>query len=277
MWCSSARRSARRRAAAPACDQIRGLALSLREPSGGSSPRGGWLEGFSLGFQGLPMVLQRGRNVWRVERAHRSAVLIDGAAFFRAVREALLKARRSVLIVGWDLHSQTRLVGESGRAEDGYPETLAEFLSALVRERPKLIVRLLLWDYSVLYANERELFPHVTLGWSTPEPGPLRPRRRGAVRLLAAPEAGDRRRCGRVLRRPRRDDPALGHARACGRPCRNASIPPASPTGRSMTCRPWSTGRPPARSAGSHAPAGCARPASASRRRNQPTCRGPTA
>jgi phospholipase D1/2 len=114
------------------------------------------------------MVLQRGRNVWRVERAHRSAVLIDGAAFFRAVREALLKARRSVLIVGWDLHSQTRLVGESGRADDGYPETLAEFLSALVRERPKLIVRLLLWDYSVLYANERELFPRVTLGWSTP-------------------------------------------------------------------------------------------------------------
>jgi phospholipase D1/2 len=114
------------------------------------------------------MVLRRGRNVWRIERAHRAAVLVDGAAFFRAVREALLQARRSVTFVGWDLHSRTRLVGESGRADDGYPETLAEFLSALVRERPKLIVRLLLWDYSVLYANERELFPQVTLGWSTP-------------------------------------------------------------------------------------------------------------
>ena len=115
------------------------------------------------------MILQRGRNVWRVERAHEMAVLIDAAAFFRAVREALLKARRSVLIVGWDLHSQTRLVGETGRADDGYPDTLADFLSALVRDRPKLTVRQQLWDYSVLYANERELFPSVTLGWNTPD------------------------------------------------------------------------------------------------------------
>src|SRR5438132_14328543 len=115
------------------------------------------------------MILQRGRNVWRIHRAYRAAVLIDGAAFFRAVREAMLEARRSVFIVGWDLHSQTRLVGESDSAEDGYPVVLADFLSALVRDRPKLIVRLLLWDYSVLYANERELFPRLTLGWKTPE------------------------------------------------------------------------------------------------------------
>src|SRR5262249_41378984 len=115
------------------------------------------------------MVLQRGRNVWRVERAHRAAVLIDGAAVFRAAREALLEAQRSVFILGWDLHSQTRLVDERDRAADGYPVSLAELLSALVRKRPKLIVRLLLWDYSVLYANERELFPRFTLGWKTPD------------------------------------------------------------------------------------------------------------
>src|SRR5262245_17313548 len=115
------------------------------------------------------MTLTRGRNVWRIEHAGRMAVLIDAAAYFRAVREALLKAQRSVFIVGWDLHSQTRLVGEAGTAEDGYPETLGEFLSALVRARPKLVVHLLLWDYSVLYANERELFPQLALGWNTPD------------------------------------------------------------------------------------------------------------
>jgi phospholipase D1/2 len=30
-------------------------------------------------------------------------------------------------------------------------------------------VHLLEWDYSVLYANERELFPQLTLGWNTPD------------------------------------------------------------------------------------------------------------
>jgi phosphatidylserine/phosphatidylglycerophosphate/cardiolipin synthase-like enzyme/uncharacterized membrane protein YdjX (TVP38/TMEM64 family) len=116
-----------------------------------------------------PKILQAGRNAWRIERADRAAILIDGAPFFRAVREAILKAQRSVFIVGWDLHSQTRLVGENCAADDDYPVTLADFLSAVVRDRPKLTVRLLLWDYSVLYANERELFPSVTLGWNTPD------------------------------------------------------------------------------------------------------------
>ena len=114
------------------------------------------------------MLLKPGVNVWRVEDAARAAVLVDGAAYFRAVREALIRARHSVIIVGWDIHSRTRLVGETGRAEDGFPEPLADFLSALVRRRPELNVCLLLWDYSMLYAMERELFPTLTLRWSTP-------------------------------------------------------------------------------------------------------------
>jgi phospholipase D1/2 len=114
-------------------------------------------------------ILQQGRNVWRRLHADRAAVLIDGAAFFRAVREALRKAQRCVFIVGWDLHSHVRLVGESDGADDGYPAELAPFLAALVRERRDLIVHLLLWDYSVLYAHERELFPRIALGWGTPE------------------------------------------------------------------------------------------------------------
>src|SRR5918992_2869622 len=113
-------------------------------------------------------VLRSGHNVWRIEQADRAAVLIDGAAFFRAVREALRKAQRNVFIVGWDIDSRCRLVGEDCDPQDGLPVTFAEFLSALVRERPELTVHLLLWDYSVVYALERELFPTLALHWSTP-------------------------------------------------------------------------------------------------------------
>jgi phosphatidylserine/phosphatidylglycerophosphate/cardiolipin synthase-like enzyme/uncharacterized membrane protein YdjX (TVP38/TMEM64 family) len=106
--------------------------------------------------------------VWRLERAERAAVLIDAASYYGALREALIKARSSVFIVGWDLDSRTRLVGESGRPVDGYPDTLASFLSALVCERPRLVVHLLVWDHSMLYALEREPFATVSLGWRTP-------------------------------------------------------------------------------------------------------------
>ena len=112
-------------------------------------------------------ILQPGRNVWRVEHAPRAAVLVDGAAFFGAVREAFLNARRSIFIVGWDIDSRTRLVGEQAPA-DGYPLVLSEFLSELVRTRPELEVYILLWDYSVVYAAERELFPRLSLQWQTP-------------------------------------------------------------------------------------------------------------
>ena len=114
------------------------------------------------------MILALNRNIWRLERAGRAAVLIDGASYFGALREALLKARSTVFIIGWDLDSRTRLVDESGHANDGYPEGFADFLTVLVNERPQLTVHLLVWDYSVLYALEREPFPTISLGWRTP-------------------------------------------------------------------------------------------------------------
>ncbi|HEY0439590.1 MAG TPA: phospholipase, partial [Xanthobacteraceae bacterium] len=103
-----------------------------------------------------------------MEKADRAAVLIDGANFFLAVREALRQAKRNVFIVGWDIDSRTRLVGEDCQPDDGMPVSFVEFLSALVHERPDLTVHLLLWDYSVVYALERELFPTLALHWSTP-------------------------------------------------------------------------------------------------------------
>jgi phosphatidylserine/phosphatidylglycerophosphate/cardiolipin synthase-like enzyme/uncharacterized membrane protein YdjX (TVP38/TMEM64 family) len=113
--------------------------------------------------------LQPKHNVWRIERANRAAVLIDAAAFFEAVRGACLKAERSIVVVGWDIDSRTRLVGADGKPADGLSSNFADFLSDLVRTRPDLHVHLLLWDYSLLYAGERELLPRLSLGWRTPE------------------------------------------------------------------------------------------------------------
>ncbi len=114
-------------------------------------------------------LLRSGRNVWRVETAARATVLIDAAAFFKAVRGACLKARRRILVIGWDIDSRTRLVGEEGQATDGHAGEFARFLAELVSERPELEVDLLLWDYSLLYAGEREVLPRLSLDWTTPE------------------------------------------------------------------------------------------------------------
>ncbi len=113
-------------------------------------------------------IFQTGQNVWHAERAGRAAVLIDAAAYFGAVREALKKAQRTVFIIGWDINSRIPLVGPEARADDGYPEPFCEFLYALTRERPELTIHILLWDFSVLYSMEREVFPSLSLGWRAP-------------------------------------------------------------------------------------------------------------
>ncbi|MBP0114315.1 VTT domain-containing protein [Bradyrhizobium vignae] len=84
------------------------------------------------------------------------AVLNDAAVYFAALRQALLEAQDLVYIIGWDIHSETRLVGASGRADDGLPEQLGAFLRALVHRRPTLRIDILVWDFVSFYASERE-------------------------------------------------------------------------------------------------------------------------
>ena len=116
----------------------------------------------------MQKILQPGRNVWRRELADRAALLCDAGQYFGALRNAFIKAQSSIFIIGWDIDSRTRLVGEDCTPSDGYPEGLIDLLSALAKERPKLAVHLLVWDYSLLYAVERELFPHISIHWRTP-------------------------------------------------------------------------------------------------------------
>ncbi|MCG5242064.1 phospholipase D-like domain-containing protein [Azospirillum doebereinerae] len=86
-----------------------------------------------------PPILRPGETCWRVERADRLAVLIDGAAFFDAARAAMEKAQRSILLVGWDIDPRMCL-------DPDHPEPLGDFLARLVAERPELRVRALKWD-----------------------------------------------------------------------------------------------------------------------------------
>ena len=101
-------------------------------------------------------ILIPGDTVWRRCKAGRLAILNDAAAYFAALREALLLATSHVYIIGWDIHSLTRLVGPSGRTDDGYPEELGALLKALLELKPELRIDILSWDFPALYAAERE-------------------------------------------------------------------------------------------------------------------------
>jgi phospholipase D1/2 len=103
-------------------------------------------------------LLVEGDTCWRCARAARVAVLIDAASYFEALRASLLAAQHSVFILGWELHSRTRLEGHS-RPKDGAPVELGKLLRWLLKRRPELELRILLWNHPVLYSVHREVFP----------------------------------------------------------------------------------------------------------------------
>ncbi len=103
-------------------------------------------------------ILRPGRTCWRLARTDRLAFLVDAAPYYEALRRTLPKAQRSIYIVGWDVDSRTALTPEAEPA-DGWPQTLLPFLDALLKARPELQVHVLAWDYSFIYALEREPLP----------------------------------------------------------------------------------------------------------------------
>ena len=110
-------------------------------------------------------ILSEGQNCWRVARAERAAFIVDGESYFRAVREAICRAQRSIYIVGWDVHNELRLIRDD--ENDGFPATLGELLDAVARERSNLEVYILEWDFSMIYVMERDFFPRYELRWKS--------------------------------------------------------------------------------------------------------------
>ncbi len=94
-------------------------------------------------------ILKPGRNCWRLAEAERAAVLIDAADYFRHLQVALLRAQRSIMILGWDFDGRIELCPDRG-PEQARP--LGPFLRALVEERPELEVRILVWSNAVIHA-----------------------------------------------------------------------------------------------------------------------------
>jgi len=110
-------------------------------------------------------ILEAGRNCWRIEKADRVAFLIDGAAYFSALRRALLDARQAVHILAWDIYSELAL--ERDPVDDGAPVTLKGLLNHIARARRSVRVTILNWDFVMLYGMEREWLPVYKLDWDT--------------------------------------------------------------------------------------------------------------
>lgn len=89
-------------------------------------------------------LLKPGRNCWCVVDATRATVIVDADGYFRAARQAMLKATEQILLVGWDFDARIRFKDEG--CDDGGPEKVGAFISWLTTRTPGLQVHILRWD-----------------------------------------------------------------------------------------------------------------------------------
>lgn len=109
--------------------------------------------------------LRPGQTCWRVERANRLAVIIDAAEYFTTVRDAILNARHSVYLIGWDFDTRIKLA----RPNDvpGVPNRLGKLLTWCVSKRKDLRIYVLRWDLGAVNALGRGSTSLVLLDWLT--------------------------------------------------------------------------------------------------------------
>jgi phosphatidylserine/phosphatidylglycerophosphate/cardiolipin synthase-like enzyme/uncharacterized membrane protein YdjX (TVP38/TMEM64 family) len=104
-----------------------------------------------------------GENCYAATHAARAAFLVDAENYYRAFRTAAELARDSIVIVGWDFDSRTRLTCDES---SGVPAHLGDFLNFLTKRRRSLHVYVLNWDYPMVFGGDREMRPLYGLGWS---------------------------------------------------------------------------------------------------------------
>src|SRR5215212_793389 len=103
-----------------------------------------------------------GENCCADVRAPRVAILIDGEAYFDAFIRACERAERQITILAWDFDSRMVLRYKA----DGTPDvTLGAFLNTLCEKNPRLRIRILDWDFPMVFGTDREYSPIFGLNW----------------------------------------------------------------------------------------------------------------
>ncbi|HET6265389.1 MAG TPA: VTT domain-containing protein [Usitatibacter sp.] len=107
-------------------------------------------------------LFRSGENCCAIAHADRVAMLVDGEEYFEAFMRACELAEREILILAWDFDSRMVLRYD----EQKRPlETLGSFLNRLCQRKRRLRIRILDWDFPMVYGTDREYSPIFGLEW----------------------------------------------------------------------------------------------------------------
>lgn len=106
------------------------------------------------------MLLTHEKTCWRVETAPRAAIFIDMADYFKAAKEAMSNARRSIYLLNWAFEADT-VFDPQPHCQSADGDRFGPFLKALAEANHDLDVRILCWRSSLPIAATQNFFPIV--------------------------------------------------------------------------------------------------------------------
>ncbi|HLL01666.1 MAG TPA: phospholipase D-like domain-containing protein [Myxococcaceae bacterium] len=110
-------------------------------------------------------ILEPGRNCWLSSEAQDAGVIVDARDYYRAFYQAACRAKRYIAITGWQFDSGVALLrGEDAQGAQGEVKMLP-LLRELCQRNPELHVYILAWDFSLLFAMEREWMQDLLFNW----------------------------------------------------------------------------------------------------------------
>jgi phosphatidylserine/phosphatidylglycerophosphate/cardiolipin synthase-like enzyme len=111
----------------------------------------------------MKKILQPGRNCQGVYDVHRSGLLIDGRIYYRSFYDAAARAKRFILMTGWQFERSVRLLRGKDEEEARGDVRMAPFLNSLCERNPHLEIFILMWDFSAVVALDKEWFNKLVL------------------------------------------------------------------------------------------------------------------
>ncbi|GHC64129.1 phospholipase D-like domain-containing protein [Limoniibacter endophyticus] len=106
-----------------------------------------------------------GESCWRYARADKMTVIVDAEDYFAAAKHAMLRAKHSIMLIGWDFDARVKLEPEKKTMRG--PNRIGQLLNWLAKRKPNLDIYLLKWDIGTLLALGRGQTPLFILDWMT--------------------------------------------------------------------------------------------------------------
>jgi phospholipase D1/2 len=115
----------------------------------------------------MARILEPTVHAFRVPAVDELGLLVDAEDYYREFYRAAESAEHYLLLSGWQFDSEVQLLRGPEAEQHAGPITLLPFLNHLCETKPNLQIWILAWDFSLVFAAEREWMQSLVFQWTT--------------------------------------------------------------------------------------------------------------